>query len=196
MNILKSFLLALVATVILFGCGPHDNPVATAPDPPSVLSKEAPAEIGLTYLPAPVSGVQKLIWKSQRIVASKGGTIDLSYAYYSVLGKCSRNASLKIPPGALAHDTDITMAFDTSVAGVRFQPEGLVFKGQALLDYSIKGVYLSTVASASQYSLYYDSENGYYERQTVKKIQADYGKGTLACTDGKIHHFSRYAFGR
>ena len=197
MNIMKSIVLTLIAMVVLFGCAVQDNPVAPVQDsPPAALQKmPSPAPI-LQTLPPPLLGYQRLIKTTVRIKASTGGTIYLSNAYLAILGLCSRDASLYIPPGALEQDTDITVAFDTQVAGLRFAPEGLVFKTPASLNFSLKGLDLRNLLQGTSYDFYYDSETGIYERQISGSILTNLLKGLLSCQSTRINHFSRYAFGR
>jgi len=198
MNTMKSVILALVAMVMLFGCATHDNPVMPVQDAQSAAALQklaTPAPI-LQPLPLPLLGRQHWVSTTKRIFASEGGRIDLSYAYWSLLGKCSRSASLNIAPGALESDTDITLAFDSAVVGLRFGPEGLVFKIPATLDFSSKGLDLRTIIDGTVYDLYYDSETGLYERQVTNKLGTNLLSGSISCTKGQINHFSRYAFGR
>lgn len=197
MNAMKSFVLALVAMVMLFGCATHDNPIAPVQDAQTVgaLKMASPAPI-LQDLPLPIWGRPKVVSATQHFVASQGGTISVSYAYWTLLGKCSRDVSLTIAPGALDRDVDITMALDSAVVGVRFAPEGLVFKTPASLNFSCKGLDLSNVLSGTQYYLYYDSETGVYQQEPANKYQTNLLSGSISCTNGQIPHFSRYAFGR
>jgi len=202
MNTMKIVVLALVAMVMLFGCATHENPVMPVQNAQSATANPevsapypTPAPI-LAPLPVPLTGRQPLVSTTQRISAADGGKIDLSYAYWSLLGKVSRSVTLRIPPGALDKDTDITIAFDSVIVGVRFAPEGLVFRIPARMDFTSKGLDLRNVVDGTVYDLWYDSEDGLYERQYADKLGTNVLKGTIGCSDGEIHHFSRYAFGR
>jgi hypothetical protein len=188
----------LVAMVMLFGCATHDNPVMpeqNATSAASLQKLESPAPI-LQGLPLPLWGRSRTVSVTQHIVASQGGTISISYAYWTLLGKCSRDASLTIPPRALDTDMDITVALDSAVVGVRFAPEGLVFKTPALLNFSSKGLDLTNVLSGTVYSLYYDSETGLYQQESCNRLATNVLNGSIGCANGEIPHFSRYAFGR
>jgi len=208
MNTMKSIVLALVAMVMLFGCATHENPVMPVQNAQSATANQelsapmtTPVPILtavpiLVPLPLPIAGPQRLVSKTQRISASEGGRIEISYAYWSLLGKVSRYARLEIPEGALEKDTDITMAFDTQVLGLRFSPEGLVFKSPAILDFNSRGLDLRNLLAGTLYDLYYDSETGLFERQDAYEMKTNLLKGEIDCKEGEIHHFSRYAFGR
>ena len=104
--------------------------------------------------------------------------------------------SLTVPPGAVNKDVVVSMAFDTSVVGLRFSPEGLVFNTPALLDFTSRGLDLRNLLNGTTFDLYWDSEDGVYARQVTTNSLTIPLLGSISCLKGQIPHFSRYAFGR
>jgi hypothetical protein len=77
-----------------------------------------------------------------------------------------------------------------------FGPHGTTFLKPALLDVNVSGMDLSGLNPRDRVYLWYVDTTGTWIRMDAKRVDVDVKKGQLRCQDGKLPHFSAYAFGR
>ena len=77
---------------------------------------------------------------------------------------------------------------------MQFGPHGTTFLKPATLEVYASGLDLSWVPAGETLKLYYDNDGEWEEIEG--DVSIDRRRGELQCLNGKLPHFSRYAFGR
>ncbi|MBI3765904.1 MAG: hypothetical protein HY277_05310, partial [Ignavibacteriales bacterium] len=112
-------------------------PIVTIPFVPVVPE----VDLGVYQMPPPKDGVVAVAADSQYIIAAIGGTLSCVDSYVDYNGQLvTRAATLTIPPLALRNDGMISMSLNPTELAVDFAPEGLVFRHQIGLDFSVTGI--------------------------------------------------------
>ncbi|MBM3299082.1 MAG: hypothetical protein FJY85_03910 [Deltaproteobacteria bacterium] len=194
-------LTVMILLSLVGGCAVHDNPVESSTyQPPSKAPKIAEdQELKFIQLPKD-NALRKIVSATGLITAKKGGSITLQHR----VGFARIWMTLTFPRGAVQEDTYVTMSLDDEVLAttveVSFGPTGTSFLKPGSLDVLAIGLDLSSLSSSGFHSddvalLWYNPTTGLWEKMEADHIMVSTRVGMLVCNNGKIPHFSRYAFG-
>ncbi len=151
-------------------------------------------QVTLLRLPKTQQALKK---KTVSVYVTPQDTLDLKakLSYNSLaLKPVNFEAKLTIPRGAVSQPVTITMTLDTVLAKIEFEPSGIVFNKPLLLDVILAN--LDPISYSGMIDFLYLNPNGTYGKQEFQKIQFWPKKGNVTMKEGKIYHFSAYAFGR
>jgi len=193
------FAFAILLTILLSaGCEQANPPTAISAGDMQAQVREGTVSnllarvIDLTRLPWG-NGRTAVISKSALVTPGSNTTITLASSYRTFLGTtCTRSLSFTVPAGGVDTPLVVTVTLDTTDAGVKFEPEGLVFKTPAQLDFKVSSLLSLTFSTA----FYYASDDGKFERIPCASLTVIPILGTVDMKGAAIAHFSRYAFGR
>ncbi len=187
----KSFPIFLLAGLIFFfaGCSDFANPVGV---------EEQSQPKGLNFLTLPDPGAFfKAMETSTTISPQTGGELKLEYSQGQGSDKVDINITLRFDPGSVSEEIEVSMSVDQDILltniDITFGPSGSEFLKPAKLSVNTKGLDLSDIPSDAEIRLYYDN-NGTWEEIEANMVRHNVDLGQLQCTNGKIPHFSRYAF--
>jgi hypothetical protein len=184
--------LVLFVSVVLLGAGCQlDNPIETATSP----KPQAPQ-----FLKMPShAGLNKIITASSPIYVKGGGKVNLDYEEKDATGKkvFDLEIELKFDDKSVSNDFVASVATDAnylmSSVDLLFGPHETTFLRPAKLKVHVKGMDLSGLTDKSVVHLYYEN-NGTWELMDGD-VKLNVKDGELKCDNGKLPHFSRYAFG-
>jgi hypothetical protein len=184
--------LALFVSIVLLGVGcQKDNPIET----PNTSKEQAPQFLKLP----PRAGLNKIITASSPIYVKGGGKVNLKDEEKDATGKkvFELEIELKFDDKSVSNDFVASLTTDASYlmssVDLAFGPEGTTFLRPANLKVHVKGMDLSGLTDKSVVNLYYDN-NGTWELMDGD-VKLHVKDGELQCDNGKLPHFSRYAFG-
>jgi len=194
-------LAAAILLSLVGGCAVQDNPVESSTyQPPGKAPKIAEdQEVKFIQLPEG-NGLRKIVSATGLVTAKRGGTITLQHR----VGFARIWMTLTFPRGAVQEDTYVTMSLDDEVLAttieVSFGPTGTSFLKPGNLDVLATSLDLSYLPSSGFHSdnvalLWYNPATGLWEKMEADYIFVSTRLGMLICNNGKIPHFSRYAFG-
>jgi hypothetical protein len=197
-------MLVVIGFLLIGGCSDSSQPVLSPIDSPTAggtvqqgaVAKAVSGAKTQIPLPVPLVGKNKGGSSTGYITVSSGGQVSASYSYTSILNKLVQiSATFSVPPGAIDKNINVTLSLDDKYVAVKFIPGGLKFKVPAKLTYNATGLDLSMVPVGAPISLCFvnDSEQ-VTEEENTESISTDPSCGSLACKNGDIPHFSRYAF--
>jgi len=152
--------------------------------------------LGFIFYPAGQVSKGK-VSDAELVTAKDGGKVNAEFEYTSVDGKKTHvHAEFQVPKGALNNDVLITMTLDTTVVGVKFQPEGLVFNQPAKLDFHVD--HLNQIPDLPPLGFYYVDDGGNFNPVSYENLENHVhpDHSDLNLNDAYIQHFSIYAFGR
>ncbi len=182
-----------MASMLLIGCSEQNNPVQTTADP--ILNVEKPEFI---KLPKRLSkSLQKSVSVTQFITAAQGGTLLLHDTYRAASDShlVTLDIELELKPGDLPYDASLTLSVDDeafiTTVGLTFGPHGIVFNRPAKLTVNATGLELGS--ARMKMKLYYFNDQNVWVPMTGSN--GVYQAGTVDA-QGKLPHFSVYAFGR
>jgi hypothetical protein len=193
---LITLLVALSVSLSLVGCQ-NEGTQLTGPESagkvaPQLLLMPIDAEVqkGLATLPS----------AETQILQAQGGDLVLSF---STLGRTKKDtllafyAGLKFEPWSVNNSFTASVTADptylSSTVAMTFGPHGTDFITPASLVVRVKGIDLSWIPAGTVLHLYYDN-NGTWEMM-AGDVTYDTNTKVLQCLNGKLPHFSRYAFG-
>ncbi len=139
----------------------------------------------------------KTVSVTQFIYAAQGGTLRLQDSYAAAPDShiVTLDIALVFNPGDLPYDASLTLSVDDeafiTTVGMTFGPHGLVFNNPANLTVNATGLDLGTTSVSLK--LYYLNASNVWER--MPSSNAIYRVGTIDA-QGRLPHFSQYAFGR
>jgi len=143
-----------------------------------------------------------IVTTSKDITVAEGGTLELEYRQgatnnYGVTLYQIRS-SISFAPGSISNDFTASFALDggamMSTISMEFGPHGTMFLQPANLSIYVSGLDLSYLTPQDEVKLYYDDNGTWVEMEGT--VWANRTKGSINCINGKLPHFSRYAFGR
>lgn len=170
----------------------YDNTTAqwalyTTPMVAADLLKFPMRDMGMYAVGMTRTVVPDTFWSVSGTVSSSGGTLNL------------QNSTMTFSPGALEQPTNISFSMRVEtppgLTGAlprvyEFGPEGTVFKAPVILSVSFDDAGLTVPTEAMVYFYYHDEVNNRWIRQ---ETQMDGANRRFVV---RLHHFSRYAFGR
>ncbi len=184
--------LLYAGTALLMSChqGTPVEPVAApASDTPDFL--RVPADQGL----------HKILFVADTITVKNGGTITVKDSDFdSVYSKRVFRIKIELyfAPYTVSNDFLATLSTDAqylmSSLDLLFGPHGTTFIRPAQLRVFVKGMDLSAFPQGQTFHLYY-LDHGWWVRMEGN-VAANVYTGELVCSNGRLPHFSRYAFGR
>ena len=201
----KLHFVAVLGAFLVYGCADSYNPV----EPEELASAAQVLPLGKRDRGADVRSLSgetlivpesDLISVSKKICAAEGGEVYLGGSF-RVEGPKPRkifyHLSITFAPGDLPSDQMITISIDKRSfavnADVQFGPCGLEFNNPAML--SMHATNIAIVDENFPVRLLYYNEGKWEPMPESEGIY--FGKTTGAVfAEGKIPHFSRYAFGR
>jgi hypothetical protein len=199
----KKVIMMLICSLAFIFLSCTENPLTSVPEK---TAQSQSSEKAFTFIPLPkaATGLKKggILYDSELISASKGGKLQIDYAYQGTTDKITVSITLTVPKYALPYDQVLTMTLDEETltgsidVNVVFGPHGTNFLTPALLDIDTKGLDLSSLPPDADVQLYYfNPDSGNYELMGAKKETCNFKKGEIKCKGGRLPHFSRYAFG-
>lgn len=175
--------------LLLVGCTDFENPMG-------VEDIAQPNELNFLTLPDP-GAFFKTLEATATITPQTGGELKLSYSQGQGKDKVDIDITLRFDPGSVSEDIEVTLSVDQDILmtniDIKFGPSGTEFLKPAKLSVNAKGLDLSGVPADANISLYYDN-NGTWEEVEANMVRHNVDLGQLQCANGKIPHFSRYAF--
>src|SRR5437867_1619558 len=162
------FPVVTILTLAMFGCSTKDNPVSrstvpveSSPARPTQLAWQSSAELGVLYYP-PGQIEKGHLSDTDLVTPGHGGNVKADFEYAaSAGGKIHVHAELKVPEGAVDHNVLISMTLDTTIVGIHFQPEGLVFNTPASLNFHVN--HLNRVEDGPPIGFFYVDDDGNFE---------------------------------
>jgi len=188
-------LLTALSIMVLVSAGCNDYGLV---EPDGVEMTQTPG-----FIPMPKSlALQKPIWIMESITVKNGGTLKLKYVETDSTKPKDKLFELQIEitfhKKSVSEDFIAGLGMDAhylmSDLALEFGPHGTSFLKPAELKIKVKGLDLSDYVKGEKIRLFYSSDGKWEEMKG--KVSANFEKGELSCKDGKLPHFSRYAFGR
>ena len=214
---IKLSLILFTTGLITMGCQ-EPGPIAS-PDQTSARKVEIlPIPVGLDKKPArntsttssktttSTSGTtlptSTVISTVKDITVAYGGTLELWYREASPTSffqtQFAMGSIIWFKPGSISQDFKASFALDggymMSTIGMEFGPHGTNFLEPAILTIYVTGCDLSYLGPKDEVKLFYDDDGEWEEMDG--DVYVDRHQGTITCLNGKLPHFSRYAFGR
>jgi hypothetical protein len=146
--------------------------------------------------------LQKPLWIVESVTVEDGGILKLKYVETDSSKPKDKlfelQIEIKFHKRSVSEDFIAGLGVDAhylmSDLSLEFGPHGTSFLKPAELNIKVKGLDLSDYAKGEKFRLYYTSDGKWEEMRA--KVSVNIEKGELDCKDGKLPHFSRYAFGR
>ena len=183
--------------ICLPGCQ-NDSPVSFQDNPVTAS--------GPQFLKLPgIHALAKMVADTALITPEHGGRLELDFKYSyvdsdGVTRKLDADLSVTFQPQGVTDTLVATMSLDDQVlqsnVDLTFGPHGTTFLKPALLDVNVSGMDLSGLNPRDRVYLWYVDTTWTWIRMDAKRVDVDVKKGQLRCQDGKLPHFSAYAFGR
>ena len=183
--------------ICLPGCQ-NDSPVSFQDNPVTAS--------GPQFLKLPgIHALAKMVADTALITPEHGGRLELDFKYSyvdsdGVTRKLDADLSVTFQPQGVTDTLVATMSLDDQVlqsnVDLTFGPHGTTFLKPALLDVNVSGMDLSGLNPRDRVYIWYVDTTGTWIRMDAKRVDVDVKKGQLRCQDGKLPHFSAYAFGR
>ena len=185
--------LALTTAVVaghLAGCS--NSPVA-----PETVNAFIQQELQIISLGQGMPSLAKRISVTKRITSKHGGKLVLKHKWTSSNGnKVEIKVALEIQKDGISEDAELSLTLDDEQflgnLDLVFGPHGIVFDKAAELSIKAKGLDLSDFDEKT-FGLYYDTEDGKWEKMTWKKLSVNIRRGEIEIVKAKLPHFSRYA---
>jgi len=208
-NLLALSMMALLL-VLMFGCTETNAPVDPQPAPARLsqgsslhtqsplLSAELPhwevdSEPYLGPLQWPLPMPTDMPLNATDVTATVGASIPFSGSVPNADGSFTQVfGSFFVPPAAFPNDTKITLSLDAKALAIHFEPEGMVFSRQTILNWTIIG--LGRLPKDPPIHFCYVDNNGMPTEMPNGGVIVDYDHGVIQVQEGVVPHFSRYAF--
>jgi len=175
--------------LLLGGCSDFENPVGAD-------ERVQVEELNFLGLPDP-GALFKTMEATATISPQTGGELNLNYSQGQGSEKVDIDISLRFDPGSVSEEIEVSMSVDQNILmtniDIQFGPSGSVFLKPANLSVNARGLDLSDVPEDAEITLYYDND-GEWEEISANMVRHNVKLGQLQCVNGKIPHFSRYAF--
>lgn len=152
----------------------------------------------LIPIPPDSSGTSDSLYSvTKTVVGSKGGNLVLNFNYHGLTGNhINIHAELKIPKGAFADTTDITITVDNEYAAVYFNPH-MSFNIPLRLNLTFTGLDLNALnIDPSSFDFGFIDDNGNFEHIPSQTCNLNINAGLISVTGAQLNHFSRYGFVR
>ena len=208
-NLLSLSMIALIL-VLMFGCSEANAPVGpqSASDK---LSPSSPLKMGSPLLsselphwvmdcdpfsepmqwPLPLAIDAPL--SATDVTSNAGATIPFASSVPNTDGSLIQVfGTFYVPPVALPNDVKIRLSLDAKTLAIHFEPEGLVFSRESILNWTIMG--LGQLPKDPPIRFCYVDSNGIPTEMPNQGVIVDYNQGVIQVTGGVVPHFSRYAF--
>lgn len=186
---LVTLLVALSVSLSLVGCQ-NEGAMLTAPDD---VASSTPQFLEIPAHMAVLKGVSS----RAKIEREKGGKVELKYEEKVAKDKFKLEVELKFEKESISNDFEASLSMDAQYlmndVALEFGPHGTYFLQPANLSIKVEGMDLSSFKEGAVLHLYYNN-NGRWEKM-AGTVKFDKKEGKLECKDGKLPHFSRYAFG-
>jgi hypothetical protein len=176
----------------------NDSPVSFQDNPATASEPQ--------FLTLPKSqSLAKIVADTALVTPEHGGLLKLNFKYSyvdsdGVTRKLNATLSVTFPPHGVTDTLVATMSLDDQVLrsniDLTFGPHGSTFLKPALLDVNVSGMDLSGLNPRDRVYLWYVDTTGKWIRMDAQFIYVNVQQGLLVCSDGKLPHFSAYAFGR
>ena len=183
----------LVAGMALnFSACSKDSPIG-----PDNIDTPLEQEFQIVSLGQGMPSLAKRISVTKRITSKHGGKLVLKHKWTSSNGnKVEIKVALEIQKDGISEDAELSLTLDDEQflgnLDLVFGPHGIVFDKAAELSIKAKGLDLSDFDEKS-FGLYYDTEDGKWEKMTWKKLSVNIRRGEIEIVKAKLPHFSRYA---
>lgn len=203
--------LATFVSLAVFGCSQQNSPVEPAQTqsyPQNIIEAAAAQGIELLALPEmPAVNVKNAGTSARGTVTrmcytDSSSKLKIQYNYNTASGRnVWMSSELVVPVGALDTSRSLTMMVDDELimteVSLTFGPHGTKFRTPALLNVDAKGLDLSSwPRNAVPELYYYNPVTKSLEPMQTEKLVINTRSGQLTCVNGKLPHFSQYAFGR
>ncbi len=154
-------------------------------------------EQGLKIVSLGMPSLAKKIIVKKRITKRHGGKLILKHKWMDSNGnKVEIEIVLEIERNGISKNAELMLTLDDEQflgnLDLVFGPHGTVFEKAAELSIKAKGLDLSDFDEES-FGLYYDTEDGKWEKMTWKKLSVNIRRGEIEIVKAKLPHFSRYA---
>ena len=208
---IKLSLILFTTGLITMGCqdpGPIASPDQTSArrvellPMPGDLNKRPTASSSSSSTSTGIQSTSTIVTTSKEITVAEGGALELEYRQgatnnYGVTEYLIRS-SISFAPGSISNDFTASFALDggamMSTISMEFGPHGTVFLQPANLSIYVSGLDLSYLGRKDEVKLFYDENGTWVEMEG--DVWVNRTKGSINCINGKLPHFSRYAFGR
>ena len=188
-GLIAKMLTSLTVAIALTGCQ-NEGAQLTAPD---VGASDTPQLLEMPAGDALLRGVST----RGTIERSRGGKIELKYEEKVAKDKFKLEVELKFEKESITNDFEASLSMDAQYlmnnVALEFGPHGTYFLQPANLSIRVEGMDLSAFPEGTVLHLYYNN-NGRWEKM-AGTVKFDKKNGKIECKDGKLPHFSRYAFG-